>query len=127
MSELDKVEAYLRKCNFPYQRYECDKYFDFGEGFTGHLDRHQICVPTQDDCWWDAICQEGSYGYDVGLLEIYGELVDPKKDGDKVVGWLTADDVIERFDKWRSENAENIEERFQKILESKENVNDKIN
>ena len=90
MSELDKLEAYLKENNIPYERYDTD------EGVQ-YLERHQICVPEwSENCKWDAICHKGSYGYEQGLLEIYGELVNDK-DGDSVVGYLTAEDVIKRI------------------------------
>ena len=38
----------------------------------------------------------GSYGYEKGLLEIYGSIVWPC--GDSVEGYLTAADVIERIE-----------------------------
>ena len=37
---------------------------------------------------WDAVCHRNSYGYNRGLLEIYGCLCND------VIGWLTAEDVI---------------------------------
>lgn len=48
---------------------------------------------------WDAICHYGSYGYEDGLLEIYGELV-TEDDDDSVVGYLTAADVVKRVEAW---------------------------
>ena len=46
---------------------------------------------------WDAICQQGSYGYEDGLLEICGDIVETKDD--IVEGYLTAQDVIERIER----------------------------
>ena len=95
MSELDKLESYLAEHGYDYRRFD---------DYASYYERHQIEVykkqkykkePVKD---WDAICQQGSYGYDEGLLEIYGSIVDKKKDGDVVVGWLTAEDVIERIE-----------------------------
>jgi hypothetical protein len=51
--------------------------------------RNQIIVyDEKNNRLWDAICHHGSYGYEKGLLEIYGCICDD------VVGYLTADDVI---------------------------------
>lgn len=90
IAELDKLEEYLKKNNIPYKRVD--------EGMR----RHQILVPEEyPNVEWDAICQLGSYGYEDGLLEIMGVLVDEKKDGDIVVGYLTAEDVVKRIEERR--------------------------
>lgn len=90
MSELDKLEKYLKEHNIPYERID-----DFKMGL---IDRHQILVMDKDGCEiWDAICHFGSYGYKQGLLEIMGTLVRPE-DRDSVVGWLTAEDIIRRIE-----------------------------
>ena len=94
MSELDKLEQYLKDKKISYKR-EDRPADEFGFNF------HKISVPDDgDDYQWDAICHRGSYGYEQGLLEIYGSIVDEDKDGDSVVGWLTADDVIKRIEGW---------------------------
>jgi hypothetical protein len=88
MSELDKLEEYLKKNNIPYERIDEE----------GIVDRHQILVKDEDGAvLWDAICHIGSYGYGKGLLEIMGTLVRPE-DRDSVAGWLTAEDVIKRIE-----------------------------
>ena len=50
---------------------------------------------------WDAVINNGSYGRDRGLLEIMGTIVDKfpsnYSDGDDVIGWLTADDILEKI------------------------------
>lgn len=89
MSELDKLEEYLRQNGIGYIRIEEE----------GRYGRHQIVVYGKDgEMRWDAICHRGSYGHEEGLLEIYGDIVDYEKDGDSVVGWLTAEDVIKRIE-----------------------------
>lgn len=99
MSELDKLEVYLKENDIAYERYEVNHRWECDENSSVYImDRHQICVPKDGkECEWDAMCQYGSYGYEDGLLEIYGNIVDPKTDGDTVVGFLTAEDVIERI------------------------------
>lgn len=90
MSELDKLEQYLKGKGIKYERIDENTFI---------RDRHQINVFDSDGkIAWDAICHRGSYGYEQGLLEIYGKLVDEEKDGDSVVGWLTAEDVIKRIE-----------------------------
>ena len=44
---------------------------------------------------WDAVCHEFSYGGSKGLLETMGLDMGELNCGDDVVGWLTADDIIE--------------------------------
>lgn len=89
MSELDKLEKYLKEHNIPYERIDDDEKV---------INRHQILVKDKDgNVIWDAICHFGSYGYEQGLLEIMGTLVRPE-DGGGVAGWLTAEDVIGRIE-----------------------------
>jgi len=97
MSELDILTQYLKKRNIPFERYDCDKEIKLDDEYTFYIDRHQICVPNQKYSLWDAICQKGSYGYEDGLLEIYGDIVE--NENDNVEGCLTAQDVIERIEK----------------------------
>lgn len=99
LKELDKLEKYLIEHRIEYNRYDSDGKWDAGTGLVIEMDRHQICVPEEGErCRWDATCQRGSYGYDEGLLEIYGEIVNEEKDGDTAVGYLTAEDVIKRLE-----------------------------
>ena len=90
MGELDKLEAYLKEKGIEYVRKDVE------DGSI--MNTHQLYVIKDGLYDWDAICHYGSYGYEEGLLEIMGRLVDPEKDGDTVAGWLTADDVIERIE-----------------------------
>ena len=90
MSELDKLEQYLKEHKIPYERIDGDRYF---------VDRHQITVFDENgEIQWDVICQEFSYGYSEGLLEAMGKPVVKKSDHDTVVGYLTAEDVIKRLE-----------------------------
>ena len=97
MSELDILTQYLKDHNIPFERYDCSKEdFEADDECTFYIDRHQICVPNQRYILWDVICQEGSYGYRDGLLEVYGDIVEVD---DVVEGYLTAQDIIERIEK----------------------------
>lgn len=96
--ELDKLEMYLKEKGIEYQRDDEVKNVELPGGITYKEDRHQIWVPERCAAKWDALICSGSYGYERGLLEIYGDLVDPKKDGDLVAGWLRAEDVIQRLE-----------------------------
>lgn len=78
--------------------------FDIAEMCHGLL----ICYPCQGaDCISDAICHEGSYGRHDGLLEMMGLLTEEESECDSVVGWLTAEQVFERWHKhWLETHAE---------------------
>lgn len=91
MSELDKLEKYLKEHGYEYTREDVD-----GEPYT---DVHQIVVYENSQRLWDAICHSGSFGYDQGLLEVMGDIVWYDIDGDSVRGWLTAEDVIARIER----------------------------
>ena len=94
MSELDRLEAYLKERGIPHERIDETK-------VIGDQDysRHQIIVSDKDGHRsWDAICHRGSYGWGRGLLEVMGDPVIRKADGDRVKGWLTAQDVIDRLE-----------------------------
>lgn len=96
MSELDKLEEYLKEKGYLYDRIDDEKEYWYSLG----LDRHQIIVYDGDGKrQWDVICQEGSYGYSDGLLEAMGAPIVKKSDGDSVVGRLYASDVIARLER----------------------------
>lgn len=42
---------------------------------------------------WDAICHDGSYGHEYGLIEVMGLF-----DDDDVTGYLTAEDILKKID-----------------------------
>lgn len=92
MEELTKLWQYLTS-----HGYNCKWYHSkLGDKTI----RNQIIVYSDDehvDRLWDAICQYGSYGYEKGLLEIYGVIVHEMLDGDSVVGYLTADEIIKKY------------------------------
>lgn len=90
MSELDKLEVYLKENGIEHTRMD--------DMTCVGWPMHKIVVTKDGEYQWDAICHRGSYGFEQGLLEIYGNIV-TEEDGDSVVGWLTADDVIKRIQK----------------------------
>lgn len=49
MSELDKLEKYLLDHRITYERYEVHEEWDGPAGLTFEMDRHQICVPEEDE------------------------------------------------------------------------------
>lgn len=101
LNELNRLEEYLKTNGIPYERKDQDdEYLDSGHSYCKvKFDWHQLIVyDERGKRIWDAICQNGSYGAEDGLLEIYGEIVSPMA-GDSVEGWLTAKDVIERIER----------------------------
>lgn len=105
MSELDKLEAWLKKHGYLYIRRDGPRYKGFTEEEAVKLPKgfgevHQVIVFNEyGDRVWDAVCHYGSYGYEQGLLEVMGsEIVDPDA-GDSVEGWLTADEIIRRLER----------------------------
>ena len=103
MTELEKLEQYLKENHYHYERIdnpippsmvEVREKYDLPEGWC---EQHQIIVyDAAGKRQWDAICQWGSYGYSQGLIEIMGSLVRDKRD--RVEGWLTAQDIIDRLE-----------------------------
>ena len=66
---------------------------NIGFTFTPFMNGGKVEV---EDMSWDAICHDGSYGHQEGLLEIMGSIV--KIDYDDVEGWLTADEILNRLE-----------------------------
>ena len=85
MSELDKLEAYLKEHGYVYQR---------TDDSNRVVPQSQIVAYDKKERWmWGAVCHYGSYGF---LLEVMGKPV--VSDGDSVVRYLTAQDVIDRLE-----------------------------
>ena len=62
-------------------------------------DGYQVCVYDEaGNFLWDAVCHGFSYGSSNGLLEVMGLGMGELSDGDDVVGWLTADDIIKALE-----------------------------
>ena len=90
MRELDKLETYLKEHGYEYTREDVD-----GKPYT---DVHQIIVYKNGERLWDAVCHSGSYGHSQGLLEVMGEIADIAGDPGAVLGWLTAQKVIDMLE-----------------------------
>lgn len=87
MNEMDKLDEMLTRIGIKHER-------------------HEINIPSADQIvvygkdkkiMWDAICGTYSYGSAEGLIEVMGEAVVCKEDGDSVKGYLTAEDVMNRY------------------------------
>ena len=85
LSEMNRLEAMLKREGLDYIREEMEA----GD---------QIIVYKDGKRWWDAILTIYSYGGRQGLLEVMGKpVVEERKDGDRVAGWLTAEEVMKRL------------------------------
>lgn len=94
LTELNKLESYLKAHGYEYRREDHNK---IGETCNGEpVDFHQIKVYKYGMEIWDVVCQCGSYGAEKGLLEGMGDIF-----GFDVEGYLTADDVIQRIERTR--------------------------
>ncbi len=60
-------------------------------------DGRQVLVRDEKNNRWDAIIHGGSYGCKSGLLEIAGTIVSKWETSCEVVGWLTADEILEKI------------------------------
>ena len=90
MSEIDKLEEYLKTHGYNYERIK-DK------GTDGAWLQNQVIVYDDNgERLWDAVCNIISGGYKKGLLEVMGSAV--VRCDDEVEGWLTADDIIKRLE-----------------------------
>lgn len=94
MSELDKLEKYLKEKRYRYKRIKETP--GTNPWMRGYGVNQIIVYDDRGIRQWDAVCNRGSYGFEQGLLEIMGSIVKPG--GDSVEGWLTADDVIQRLE-----------------------------
>lgn len=102
LTEMNKLEAYLKEKGFKYERTDSDNTMDMtttgwmmanlGPDFEP-FDLHQIVVYDGAVRIWDVVCHRGSYGCDQGLLEGMGVLFGPD-----VEGCLTAEDVIKKIE-----------------------------
>ena len=88
--ELDKLAFYLSEHGYNYKRRTPNE----------KDSRNSVVVYDENGKYlWDAICFYGSYGFEDGLLEIYGNIVtDEEREIDNVVGYLTAEDIINRLE-----------------------------
>lgn len=84
--EMSKLAQYLVVMGVPFT-------------FNRYRDGLQIKVKTQN-MDWDAVCNDLSYGHEVGFLEImdnFKNIIDfNNSDDGEVEGWLTADDIAQR-------------------------------
>lgn len=89
MYEMIKLWTYLIDNNYNVRWQYYKKHIGYENEY---LYINQIIVYDENnERLWDAICQYGSFGYEQGLIEIYGVICND------VVGYLTADDIINNY------------------------------
>ena len=102
LTELNKLEAYLRDHNYTYTREDQER--EIRDDGVFRAERHSIVVFNErGKRAWDAICHFGSYGSEHGLLEVMGSAVVRARDS--VEGWLTADEIIARLEETQEREA----------------------
>ena len=108
MTEMQKLDKYLTEHNIKhtYKRRWPNMEQSFPEYREGkhHDGGYQIMANGDNgEYLWDAICGYGSFGFETGLIEIRGCIV-PECVSDSVEGHLTANEVIERIEKYYAGN-----------------------
>lgn len=84
--EILKLDKLLNEADIPHE-------------LIRNMDGWQILYPDKQNCVSDAIEYTGSYGDSVDKLEIMGLLTADELKEDTVAGYLTAEDVFERWKK----------------------------
>lgn len=93
-TEIRRLADMLDRNNIP---------FDTETLFGGMHIAYPKFATDDEPCVCSVILHNGSYGREVGLLEIMGLLTKEERKHDEVVGFLTAEDVFERIKKhWDS-------------------------
>lgn len=94
-TEILKLKDMLDEHNIPYE-YE-KKPRDALSALFGVGARHHIEVPNRKNLVISIIQGTGTYGAEDDLLEIMGLLTNEEAKLGQVVGWLAADDVLQRI------------------------------
>ena len=90
LTEFNKLEEMLKNAGIEYEREDnVNGTPDFKWEF------HQLRCPEMTmpgEKWlWDVICNTGSYGYQSGLLELWGRNISEPE------GWLRAEECFEKI------------------------------
>ena len=96
MSEIDKLEKYLKEKGINYDRKKSIVSVRDGEQIIVYNNGERIIVYDKNGIReWVAIFDFTSYGYEEGLLELRGTIV---RHGYIFEGWLTAENIIKRLE-----------------------------
>lgn len=101
MTELDKLRNMLDKAKIPYESIQDDR-MDVSDadvemyGEVAKWERNQVIYGgSKSMAWyWDGICQYGSYGAGLGMIETYGYIGWDKNHAPQVMTAKEAFDVI---------------------------------
>ena len=94
LTEMNKLEAYLKEHGYEYTREDRDEKSEV----CPEMDVHQIVVYWGGQRQWDVICHYGSYGCQNGLLEMMDNTGKYITNKNGIEGWLTADEIIRRLE-----------------------------
>lgn len=84
MTQMEKLVTLLVKTHTPFQVWNQPLF-----------EVPKVSIPCLKDEVFSVVCNPMSYGHEKGLLEIC------ERDGmDDVVGWLTAEDVMDTISEW---------------------------
>lgn len=83
-NEIFNLAQFLTDSKIPF---ECKSQFD----------GYHLWYPNSIAPKCSVVCFKGTYGYNLGLLEIMGLLTDEEKEFDNVVGYLDAAEVFRRI------------------------------
>ena len=90
-NEMTRLAVLLTKADIPFELVALDESCGRGEATV------QIVAPNRKDWKIDAICHRGSYGGNIGLLEVWCD--DKSIIPNKYEGWLNAEKAFEYFAK----------------------------
>lgn len=102
MSEFDELIIMLDKSGIPYER--DDDSFTMLAFSTPLGGIKRIKYPKKEGFICSVVFGHGTYGFEVGELEIMGLLTPEEEKYDSVVGHLTAEDVFDRISKHYKES-----------------------
>ena len=99
--EMDKLIAYV------YKKYADND--DVKVVVRFHRGPQVRVCDKNDELLWDGVCNAASYGHEHGLIEVMEHtdknyvLTEEERNCDDVLGWLTAQDIIDRLEGKSSE------------------------
>lgn len=99
LTQMNRLEQMLKEAGIPYEREDREsipREEVIRRGYDHFYDRHEIFYPDKARHISDVVCFHGTYGWEDGLLEQMGLLPDCE---DTVQGYLTAEEVFERWKK----------------------------
>ena len=110
LKEFEKLVGLMSDAKIPFETRKetlsgCENMLSF-DRFP--FEEYQICYPSIDVHWSDAIISFGSYGREQGLLEQMGLLPDTEED--YVQGYLDAETIFRRWEAhWNEINTNQVQ------------------